>query len=333
MKPKKEIVILAVVIVAAVAYLALRKTDRTHFDLPQLPSISTAEITKLETVRNGQRAIMEKRDGKWWIQPQGWPADADKIRGMLDIVAGLKLTALISESKSYTRYELDDAHRITVTAWKGDKAVLSFDVGKSAPTYQHTHVRLQGDPNVYHAREDFRGRFDRDVDQLRDLSILAFKAESIQRLAVTADGQIASVERKAGEPEKGDKEKAETAAKAGTEWIRAGGGTVDAESVQGLVNALSRLECMKFLDEGPKADATEPTTTLVLNGEKEYRLDIFAKNAEGDYPALSSGTPYPFVLSGYQVDEIKEKIDKILKPEAEKETGTGEEKAEAKPAA
>ena len=48
MKLKKEIIVLAVVMVAAVAYLALRKTDRTHFKLPELPPVAAGKITKLE---------------------------------------------------------------------------------------------------------------------------------------------------------------------------------------------------------------------------------------------------------------------------------------------
>lgn len=313
MKLKKEIIILVAVIVAAVAYIALRKTDRTHFDLPRLAQVTAKDISRLEMVRNGQTVVLEKLEDKWQIMPQQWPADADKVRGMIDIVANLKLTALVSEAKRYARYDLDETNRIAVKAWQGKKQVRSFDVGKSASTYQHTHVRLDGDPNVYHAREDFRSRFDRSVDQLRDLSVLAFAADEIQRAELTAAGKTTRLTLHTTASEKAE-EKAATAPE--SQWRRADGSLVDPESIKSLITALGRLSCEMFIDDEKKAAFSDPLYALVLGGKTEYRLQIFEKtetDAAG-YPAVSSASPYPFILSGYQVDSIKENLEKILNP-------------------
>ena len=323
MKPKKEMLILVAVMVAAVAYIALRKTDRTHFDLPQLAPVTAKKISRLELIRNGQPIVLEKQDDKWRIMPQQWPADADKIRGMLDIVAKLKLTALVSEAKSYARYDLDEPNRVTVKAWRGKKLVRSFDVGKSASTYQHTHVRIDGDPNVYHAREDFRNRFDRSVDQLRDLSVLAFTADDIQRAELTAAGKTAQLILQAPTPEKPEEKTGEkAAAPPAAQWQTADGSAVDSESIKSLISALGRLSCETFIDDKKKTDFSDPLYTMVLHGKAEYRLEIFEKAGEdtSGYPAVSSASPYPFTLSGYQVDSLKENLEKILKlPPPDKE--------------
>ena len=320
MKLKKEILILVVVMVAAVAYIALRKTDRTHFDLPRLEPVAAKKIDRLELKKDGQTVTVEKKGGKWLVMPQKWPADEDKIRGMAEIAADLTLTALISESKSYARYGLDEAHRISVRAFAGEKLVRAFDVGKSAATYQHTHVRVDGDPNVYHAREDFQSRFDRTADQLRDLSVMAFESGDIEKITLTRGDKTATLERieEKADAKKGEKGKDKAAAPPKTFWQLAGGGPVDQESVKGLVSSLSRLSCEKFMDEKKKEGLGQPMATLLLNGKKEYRLEIFdkaGKGEDGGHPALSSESPYPFVLSGYQVDSIKENLDKILGPE------------------
>ena len=38
---------------------------------------------------------------------------------MLDVIEELTLTALVSESKNYVRYDLSHDEKITVKAWKG----------------------------------------------------------------------------------------------------------------------------------------------------------------------------------------------------------------------
>ncbi|MBI9082355.1 MAG: DUF4340 domain-containing protein [Desulfobacterales bacterium] len=317
MKLKKEMLILVAVMVAAVAYIGLRKTDRTHFDLPQLTPVTANKISKLEMIHAGQTVVLEKQDEKWRIMPQQWPADADKVRGMIDIVAELKITALVSEAKSYARYDLDKANRIAVKAWQGKKQVRSFDVGKSASTYQHTHVRLDGDPNVYHAREDFRSRFDRSAGQLRDRSVLSFKADEIQRAELTVAGKTTRLALHTAAPGKVEEKAGEKAAAAPeAQWRLADGHAVDPESIKGLISALGRLSCDMFIDDEKKTAFSDPLYTMVLGGKAEYRLQIFEK-AEKDatgYPAVSSASPYPFTLSGYQVDSIKENLDKILNP-------------------
>ncbi|MBW1691689.1 MAG: DUF4340 domain-containing protein [Deltaproteobacteria bacterium] len=71
---------------------------------------------------------------------------------------------MVSESRDYSRYQLDDEHKITVKAYIGEKLTRELDVGKAAPSYRHTFVRLKENEFVYHARENFRNAFDLSVD-------------------------------------------------------------------------------------------------------------------------------------------------------------------------
>jgi hypothetical protein len=57
-----------------------------------------------------------------------------------------------------------------------------------------------------------------------------------------------------------------------------------------------------------------------MKGAQEYSLSIFAKTAEKDtnYPAVSSGSSYAFLLSGSQVERImKDPIKAVKSPEAD----------------
>jgi hypothetical protein len=89
-------------------------------------------------------------------------------------------------------------------------------------------------------------------------------------------------------------------------WQSADGQAVDETVVQQILTAASKLRCEKYITDRRKDEFTSPLYTLQLNGAQEYSLSIFAKTAEEDtnYPAVSSGSDYAFLLSDSQVDRI-----------------------------
>ncbi|MEN8247161.1 MAG: hypothetical protein ABFS43_19915, partial [Thermodesulfobacteriota bacterium] len=60
MKVKKEYIILAVVIAALVGYLVSRKQDRNLYELPQVESVQTKEITRVERSMAGETITFRK---------------------------------------------------------------------------------------------------------------------------------------------------------------------------------------------------------------------------------------------------------------------------------
>ena len=84
-----------------------------------------------------------------------------------------------------------------------------------------------------------------------------------------------------------------------------------------LLSATSRLRCEKYIEGKNKNDFTNPVYTLHLTGPEEYTLSIFAKPDKDatSYPALSSRSDFPFLLSAKQAEKImKDPGDMIKKP-------------------
>jgi hypothetical protein len=319
MKLKKEYFILAAILAALVLYLAVHRSNRTHYQLPELPAISEKQISKLEIVTPAKSIVLNKKDDTWSIEPKGYPADSTKVKSMLGVIDKLKLTALVSESKNYDRYDLGSDKKIHVKAWAGNTLARDFYIGKPAPTFQHTFVKLAGDPNVYHAREDFRRKFDLSVNDLRDKTVLAYSQNTIGEMTLAHDKKTVSLYRK--EIPETAAGKKETAAKASKEqktktvWEDTKGGNADPSKVSSLLSFLNRLECEAYIDDAKKEDFKDPIYAVKLKGEKEYALSIFAQKDKKDknYSAVSSENDYPFSLSASQVDGIKSKIDDLLK--------------------
>jgi hypothetical protein len=319
MKLKKEYLILVAVLVALILYLVLHRSNRTFYQLPELSALSGKQISKLEITKSGNAIVLNKKDDVWHIEPYGYLADSGKVENMIHVIEQLELTALVSESKNYIRYDLTNEKNIHVKAWLGKTLSREFDIGKAAPTFKHTFVKLADDPNVYHASGDFRRKFDRTVDDLRDKSVLSFAQNTIREIKLTHEKNTIALNQKETvetPPEKKDPADNTTeSSKTEIVWKDSKDKIVDASTVDSLLSFLNQLECEKYMNDVKKENLNNPTYSIVLKGEKEYSLLIFSKKDENakNYPAISSQNDNPFFLSDTQVDSIKSKFDNFLK--------------------
>jgi hypothetical protein len=303
MKLRKEYIILVLLIAALALYLALRREGRSHYTLPTIAPLAAQDITRVQIARDGQTIELTREGDRWTIGPAGYTADPKQVQEMLASIAGIVLTALVSESANYALYELDDAHRISVQAWQGDQLRRRFEVGKVAPSFRHTFVKIHGDDRVYHAQDAFRHRFTANAEELRDKTVLAFNREDIREVELIQGPSRIVLKAASAPPE-------ETAAAAPAapkiRWQASDGREADLTAVETLLTQISRLTCEKFLPDKNPSEFKNPAFAVVLKGPVEHRLSIFAPLGpeDRDQPAVSSAAPQPFILSEFQVKQI-----------------------------
>jgi hypothetical protein len=319
MKFKKEYLILILIIAALSTYLLIRSSDRTRYQLPELGGLKQSDINKIEISKNGNSLVLEKRDDQWYIEPAGYLADKTKVNAMLNVFESLALTALVSESKDYNRYDLNAEKRITVKAWQQGTLKRNFDIGKAAPSFRHTFVRLDGDSRVYHARDNFRSKFDFTIAALRDKTVLSFKTTDIQQVQIIKDR--ASVKLVRSEvpvsPSAAQPPKPESAPAAAVkfEWQGDGGQKANEQNLNRLLTTLGDLKCADYINDRSKDAFSAPIYTAKLKGIQDHQLEIFAKLKKDDknYPAVSSGSHYPFWLSETKVQQIMIDPEEMIK--------------------
>jgi hypothetical protein len=334
MKFKKEYIILAVIIIALSVYLLMRRDDRTLYELPEIQQVSQKDITRLQISKGNTIIELKKKDDSWLIVPQEYPTDAAKVKNMLDTIEKFTLTALVSESKNYTLYDLSDNEKVNVKAWQGDSLKRDIDVGKSAPSFRHTFVKMVGDDRVFHARGNFRNTFDTTVDELRDKTILTYTPSDIQQIKITQAQQSFTLNRSqlpaTEESPAADKKETASPPAQKTVWQTPEGRTEDDAAVSRLLNTLSNLRCQSFIENRGKEEFTSPMITIELKGTQDYSLSVFAKTEEKDseQPAISSESKYAFLLAGSQVEGIMTDASSILKEPETTETSSEPEKPE-----
>ena len=319
MKVKKEYIFLIIVIAALSVYLIMRNTDKTHYRLPILPEIAGKDISKIEIIRKGSTITLHRKDEEWFIGSKEYKADKEKVGKMLETIGKLMLTALVSESENYTRYDLGDEKKITVKAWKGDEIIRNFDMGKAAASHRHTFVRIADNENVYHALENFRSKFDDSVEEIRDKTVLSFDKNSVHEIQITKGEKSFAVTRKMIPIKVNTGQDSKVAVSQSSQeeymWIGEDDRKLDDSKINRFLSTLSKLLCHSYLNESTKADFKDPIYTLTLKGTKQYTLSIYSKREKDakEYPAVSSESDYPFLLPQWRVDNIMKDQDDIMK--------------------
>jgi hypothetical protein len=319
MKVKKEYIILILIIIGLSAYLLMRSSDHTVYQLPEIERLKQSEISKIEISRGDNSVILKKRDNQWYIEPAGYLADKTKVNAMLDVFETFALTALVSESKDYNRYDLNAEKRITVKAWQQTTLKRDFDIGKAATSFRHTFVRLSGDSRVFHARDNFRSKFDLKIDDLRDKTVLSFKTNDIQQVEVIMDTHSVKLVRSKVPvtPIATQQQKADTApaAAAKFEWQNEDGQKGNESKLNQLLTTLGNLKCADYINDRQKDSFSAPIYAVKLKGIQDYQLEIFAKLQTDDkkYPAVSSDSDYPFWLSENKAQQIMTPPEEMIK--------------------
>jgi hypothetical protein len=323
MNIKKEYLILVALILVLSLYLILHKRDKSHYRLPEFPKVMQKEISKVEISQQDTTIVLNRKDNHWNIVPQGYPADANQVESMLDVIEKLSLTALVSESKNYKRYQLDEGNKVIVKAWSGDTLRRKFEIGKAAATFQHTFVKLSDDSRVYQASGNFRNKFDASVDNLRDKTVLAFDAKDIQEIRLSKGEQSIVFTRKQVPDEitSSEEEKSQSS-QAPTEqatWKSTDGKRADESQLNRMLTTLSNLRCEKYLDDRMKEELSDPIYTIQLTGTKKYSLSVFSKidESSNNYPTTSSDNDYPFLLPSRQVNDIIKNPEEFLEKTSE----------------
>jgi len=324
MKIRKEYIALGIIVIALLLYLFLHKTDKTHYQLPKIDKIYRNQINRIEISKTDQQIVMSKNNASWVLLPQGFPVDNSKKNAMLDVFETLKLTALASESKNYASFDLGESKRIDVKAYEGDRLALHFEVGKTVPSHKHTFVKLAGDDRVFHAKDNFRGKFDQSADDLRDKTVLSFKKDEIYEITIRQDKETVIMSKQQAPVNVSGETQGDTETLPEIEnviiWKTDQGKIVDETQLDSLLSTLSDFKCDAFIDGKKKEDFSKPIYSLKIVGEQDYSISIFDKEGDEDknYPAVSSESDYPFLISKWKAENIMKKPADLEKKEDNK---------------
>jgi len=330
MKIKKEYLLPAAIIVILLVYLLVGTgKNKMSYEVPQLKPILSGEIDKIEITQASGTVTIAGTDATWSILPQEYNADPTKVQEMLKSIESLSLSELAAEKQDYQRYDLTDDKKIQVKAFKGSELLREFDIGKTPSTYRHTFVRIQEDTRVYYAQGSFRSNFAYEIKDLRNKVVMALDKNEVSAVKIKYEDTLFEFKKQmipASPPPEAEK----TEAEAGSEleeqppaeeeaWVLSDGSRALKTNLDAIISSLVNLSCDDFLEDQNEEELQAPIYSVTAQGGKDYTLQIFAKQEEegGKYPAISSESPYPFLLSTYKAEQIMKKPDELIEKKEE----------------
>ena len=315
---KKEYILLAIVTIVLGAYLYFQDSDYTQYTLPQPAVLADSDISKIEIAKKDTKLVLNKESKNWTIGEEKYPADTAKIIDLLDAIKEIKLTALISESGNYPRYELGAENKIEVTAFNQDKITRRFDVGKTASSYKHTFIKLDGNKKVYHAAKNLKSTFDISFDKVVDKTVMKLKADAAYAISTLYDGKKYDFGKKMEEIKvdiNKDKEKKDETVEKPSEpqetWFSAKGDKKDKSVVDAFLKKFSDLKCESFPKGMKKEDLKDPVFAVTIKTDKDYTLSAFKSDKEDTFICTSSESAFPFMISADKIKELQEAFKKI----------------------
>lgn len=315
-----EIIIISIVIVLSFAYILFKKTDRIHYKVPELKNIKTNTLTKI-SISKGDRVVnLENKKDGWVVGEEGFKTDKFKTDKLVNIVANLKLTTLVSKSGNYYKYELDDPRKINVKVFSGKDIVIEFDIGKVASTYDHTNVKIKGDNKIYHAVGSINKDLDKTIDDLRYKKVFLIEKDKIKQIAFTIDGKEyvlnKSIVPVTKEEKNGSEKKGEPEVETRWDFNKT---RIENSKVNSVLEMVSNLACDEYIYTGNDLKASESLFSMKLTGSKEHLISIYKPHNKEDekYRGETSQTEYKFFIKKFRIDNFLNPLKKIFGIEEE----------------
>lgn len=294
-------------IVGLLALIILVQNIKFGSDIPRLKQwVEPADSIEVKSKDYSMRLYM--KDGAWFVNDAAYPADENSAGNLEMKVRDIRLTDLVSEEKSYDRYELTDEKAVTVTVKKGGAVLRTLVIGKAGGKNSHAFVRIDDRPEIYLAAGVQREDFTPATDSIRDKRIFDLKGKEVESFTLSSGGRTWSFYKKTVTPDKTGKGSTDTGdTKPDTSWYCKGydSAPLDDGAVSTILHIFSPLRAVSYPDNKKQSELGRLYASAVIkSGGVDYDLKVFSgKDKEYNY-ALSSKSQYIFTIGDWQTEKL-----------------------------
>ncbi len=249
------------------------------------------------------KVVLARKDENWTItNRQNTPANSGEIRRFIDTLQDERVTKFVEDvASNLAKYGLDKpqlqltfssfASENTAETKAGEQPFVTVAFGKVDG--DNVYARLADEPFVVALRRGLLDQIFTDPLQWQELSIFKFKPEQIHRLSVMTDKEL-SLER--GENNQ-------------WRWLK-GSGDINQTNVQSLLNTLSNLHAVRWLEATPPHHGFEKpqlvvTFTTLPDDKASHKVTIGSGTSDGTWFARVDQREGAFVLSNPDLKTLK----------------------------
>ncbi len=249
------------------------------------------------------KVVLARKDENWTIaNRQNTPANSGEVRRFIDTLQNERVAKFVEDvASNLPKYGLDKpqlqlmfssfASENTAETKAGEQPFATVAFGKVDG--DNVYARLADEPFVMALRRGLLDQIFTDPLQWQELSIFKFKPEQIHRLSVMTDKEL-SLER--GENNQ-------------WRWLK-GSGDINQTNVQSLLNTLSNLHAVRWLEATPPQHGFEKpqlvvTFTTLPDDEASHKVTIGSGTSDGTWFARVDEREGAFVLSNPDLNTLK----------------------------
>ncbi|MBR1639283.1 MAG: DUF4340 domain-containing protein [Treponema sp.] len=310
MKTRKLILIIADALLLAVCIIQAVFSGRDG-----IVSFTCADdIDEIVFESPAESFTLVKEGEDWFGGEKKYPVNknsAESFVSQLSEIRALDKVGSLGSAATAERYELDESHRISVTAKKDGKVLRTVLIGKESPASSQSYISIDDKKDIYLASGNIRSTFNTSLTSIRSRGV--WQLEKSEITGVTLRKTAAA----------GDKEGLLTISKMGSGedivWnISPAEIQIDSEKAQAWFDSLASLTTPVWHNENEDLGGTELVSAEITCGFKTVKITIYEKPAEGEdanplYYAESSETPYVFELASYSADKFLKKAEDFAK--------------------
>ena len=249
------------------------------------------------------KLVLARKDENWTIaNRQNTPANSGEVRRLIDTLQNERVTKFVEDvASNLAKYGLDKpqlqltfssfASENTAETKAGEQPFVTVAFGKVDG--DNVYARLADEPFVVALRRGLLDQIFTDPLQWQELSIFKFKPEQIHRLSVITDKEFLL--------ERGEN----------NQWRRLkGSGEINQNNVQSLLNTLSNLHAVRWLEATPPQHGFEKpqlvvTFTTLADDKASHKVTIGSGTSDGTWFARVDEREGAFVLSNPDLNTLK----------------------------
>jgi len=305
---KRHHIILTAVLVVQVVLAAIIYWPRTTADggaSKLLGELTADEVARLTIeAQGGERIVLSRETGAWNLpEADGYPARDETVMAFVDKMVDLGSERRVTETAaSHERLQVTDEsyqRRITLGTSDGSEQVVLLG---SSPAYGATHVRLEGEDEVYMTSDLSAWEANTAASGWVESGYLQLDTADLQQVTVTnAQGTITVVQ------------------SAPDQWTLVGvveGEAVDQYAVTSFGQRAASISLLEPLGktEAPEYGLGEPSATISITlVDRTVTLRVGAKDPlDNSYVIKSSESPYYVRVSEYVVKAYVEDARETL---------------------
>lgn len=293
-------------------------TKKMEAAAPLFPGYDKENVAKIEITASGETTTLVKENDTWLVASmENYPADAEGVKDVLDKVAELKTTGLVSSNpEKQAQFEVDSSGAEAKLIDGSDKVLAHLFLGKTTPGYLSSYVRAAESNDVYVGKGNLKATFDKGTRTWKNRTIFSFNKGDVTHLTIDSEGEEIAMEMDAE-----------------GKWQMTAPEAFPANEpeLDALLDSLSDLETDEFADANDLSEyELEPPKSSVLAklNDGSTRLLLIGKEEGGKHYVKREDKEPVFMLFTYKINQLLKKSDD-LKDDTPVTEETEEETAES----